>query len=347
MQEPVNKDLSPVPECRPRARISGVVIALLLTVAPWAWPSASAQDAVRVGVLRFGTVNWELDVMNHHGLATKEGLDVQVTPLASKRATAVALQGGAVDAIVSDWIWVSRQRADGRDYVFVPYSVAVGGLLVRSDAGIESLEDLRGKRVGVAGGPVDKSWLMLRAYARAKLGEDLAEMVEPSFAAPPLLNKLAERGDLDAVLNYWHYGARLKAGGMREMLSVSEILPALGVERPMPLLGWVFSQEWAQNNADVLRSFLRASYAAKKVLSESDEEWNRIAPLTKAQDEATLVNLREAYRAGVPLVFGDAEREAAAKAYEVLAREGGRELVGDSAALEPGTFWSGFELPQP
>ncbi|MGI9336856.1 MAG: ABC transporter substrate-binding protein [Gammaproteobacteria bacterium] len=302
---------------------------------------------MRVGVLRFGTVNWELDVMRHHGLAERAGLEVQITPLASTRATAVALQGGAVDAIVSDWIWVSRQRADGRDYVFVPYSVAVGGLLVRADAGIESLQDLRGKRVGVAGGPVDKSWLLLRAYARVELGQDLVAMVEPSFAAPPLLNKLAERGDLDAVLNYWHYGARLEAAGMRELLGVREILPALGVERPMPLLGWVFSEAWAANNGDALRGFLRASYAAKKILSESDEEWDRIAPLTKAEDAATLASLREAYRAGVPQVFGAAEREAAARAFEVLAREGGRELVGHSETLQPGTFWPGFELPQP
>ena len=80
--------------------------------------------------------------------------------------------------IVTDWIWVSRQRAQGRLYAFVPYSLTVGSLMVRPDAGIRTLGDLRGKRVGVAGGPIDKSWLLLRAYARRTLGEDLTKLAE-------------------------------------------------------------------------------------------------------------------------------------------------------------------------
>ena len=82
---------------------------------------AGAGDSrVRVGVLEFGTVNWELDVIATHGLAEREGVDLEVVGLGGKRATAVALQGGAADIIVTDWIWVSRQRAEGRDYNFVP-----------------------------------------------------------------------------------------------------------------------------------------------------------------------------------------------------------------------------------
>src|SRR5690606_9323803 len=129
---------------------------------------------------------------------------LQVLPLGSKNAVSVALQGGAVDLIVSDWIWVSRQRAAGRPYTFVPYSVATGAVVVRPDAGIEELADLQGRRLGVAGGPVDKSWLLLQAYAHRTLGKDFAASLEPTFAAPPLLNQLLLRRELPAVLNYWH-----------------------------------------------------------------------------------------------------------------------------------------------
>ena len=38
----------------------------------------------------------------------------------------VALQGGAVDLIVTDWFWVSRQRNEGRLFSFVPHSMAAG-----------------------------------------------------------------------------------------------------------------------------------------------------------------------------------------------------------------------------
>lgn len=306
---------------------------------------ASNAEPLRVGVLNFGTVNWELDVIRTHALAERENTAFVVIPLASKRATAVALQGGAVDIIVSDWIWVSRQRATGRRYTLVPYSLAVGALFSRPESGIERFADLRGRRVGVAGGPVDKSWLLLRAYARREFGQDLLAEVEPSFAAPPLLNQLMLRGDLPAVLNFWHYGARLKAAGMHQVIAVSEVLPALGVEESIPLLGWVFADEWAETHGERLNGFLRASYAAKRILLDSDAEWERLAPMINAGDRATLIALREAYRTGVPREFGEAEREAARRVFAILAAEGGEDLVGKGKGLTPGTFWRGFQIP--
>ena len=303
--------------------------------------AASGRD-VRVGVLKFGTVHWELDVIETHRLDEAYGIDLQIVELGSKRATAVALQGGAADLIVTDWIWVSRQRAEGRNYAFVPYSLAVGGLMVRPDAGITELTHLRNRRVGVAGGPVDKSWLLLQAYAE-QAGMDLSESVEPIFGAPPLLNELIKRGDLPAVLNFWHYNARLKALGMKELLTTAEILPSLGVERPMPLLGWVFSRTWAEENGDKLEGFLRSSYAAKHLLLESDAEWERLEPRMKVSDTETAAALREAYRLGVPRSFGQLDREAAARIFAILAREGGAKLVGSSDTLTPGTFWTEFD----
>ncbi len=307
---------------------------------------AHADDPqIRVGVLKFGTVMWELDVIETHGLDRKEGVDLEVVELGSKQATSVALQGDGTDVIVTDWIWVSRQRAEGRDYAFVPYSLAVGGLMVNPEAGIGDLADLAGKKVGVAGGPVDKSWLLVQALAKTR-GLDLAAAVEPTFGAPPLLNKLASKGDLPAVLNFWHYNARLRAKGFEELVSVGEILPALGIDRPVPLLGWVFSRRFAEEHTDSLTAFLRASYAAKRLMLESDAEWERLAPKMKAPDAATARTLRDAWRAGVPHSFDAQDKKAAARTFEVLAREGGEKLVGADNALSPGTFWEGFELPR-
>jgi len=328
---------------RPAAAwLAGALVAAIGIALPG---SAAARETVRVGVLKFGTVHWELDAIRQHGLDAGNGIALEVLSLASTRATAVALQGGAVDVIVSDWIWVSRQRSEGRRYAFVPYSLAVGGLMVRPDAGIASLADLKGRALGVAGGPVGKSWLLMRAYARQRLGTDLAELAVPSFAAPPLLNKLMLRGELPAVLNFWHYNARLQAAGMRELLSVAQVLPALGIEAPVPLLGWVFSEAWATENRDRLHAFLDTSFAAKHLLLASDAEWERLRPLLGSDDPATVAALREAYRRGVPDGFGDAQRAAAAKTFAVLAREGGRELVGAGGALDPGTFWPHYAVP--
>jgi len=315
-----------------------MIVVISLTVV-----NADDKTTVRVGVLKFGTVNWELDVIREHGLAEKEGINLEIVPLASKSATHVAIQGGAVDVIVTDWVWVSRQRGEGRDYTFVPYSTAAGGVMVDPKANIESLNDLADKRLGVAGGPVDKSWLLLRAYSQKSLGKDITKMANPNFAAPPLLNELALRGELPAVLNFWHYSARLQAAGFKSLLPISEILNALDIKTPMPLIGWSFHEKWADENKQAVEGFLRASQGAKKILAESDLEWQRLEAMLKAPDDPTRETLRNAYRKGVPTCFDESVIDAATKMYAILAKEGGRDLVGRQMEFSEGTFWKGLK----
>ena len=312
---------------------------LLMTIADLAQADVTP---IRVGVLAFGTVNWELDTVKFHGLDKKHGVEIMVTKLSGKNASAIALQGGSVDAMVTDWLWVSRQRSTGSDYSFVPHSVAVGGLMVSPDSGIKSLNDLRGRKLGIAGGPVDKSWLMLRAFAQKTIGADPKDMVEPTFAAPPLLNKIMLQGDIPAALNFWHYTARLKAAGMSELVSIDEMLPVLGVKRKPPLIGWVFSEKWAASNPATIKGFLQSLRAAKEIMASSDDEWNRLRPLTRAGNDEILVALRDAYRAGIPGSFNNDDVVAATQLFATLAKYGGRDLVGDSNTLAPGTFRSGF-----
>ena len=52
--------------------------------------------------------------------------------------------------------------------------------MVHPKAGIKTLKDLKGRKLGIAGGPVDKSWLMLRAYSKKKLGIDLKKVIKPT-----------------------------------------------------------------------------------------------------------------------------------------------------------------------
>ena len=79
-----------------------------------------AQDlgTVKVGVLEFGTVNWELGVIGD-GIDQRHGFTLKPVVLADKDATSVALLSGDVDAIVTDWIWVAKQRSLGRDFGLV------------------------------------------------------------------------------------------------------------------------------------------------------------------------------------------------------------------------------------
>ena len=326
----------------------GMLVALLL-LPLGAFGAANAGDTplttVRVGVLEFGTVNWELEVIQSRELAKKRGINLVVVPLASSDASTVALQGGAVDMIVSDWIWVSRQRAESNLYAFAPYSNAVGALMVRSDSGIRQLADLRDKKLGIAGGPFDKSWLLLRAYAQRKMSVDLSQFAQPTYAAPPLLNELMLRGQLDATLNAWNYAARLEVGGMHALIEMPEILRGLGIDKPIPLIGWVFREDWAAANSTALKNFLAASYEAKAMLATSDAQWDSLRPKMHAENDAVFHALRAKFRAGIPTCSDPDTMNAVAATFKILADTGGEKLVGKSKNLTGGTFWSGFALP--
>jgi len=294
---------------------------------------------LRVGVLKFGTVNWEFNVIEHHGFAKAEGVDLEVVKLASKNATAVALQSGDVDMIVTDWVWVSRQRAEGEDLSFFPYSRTVGSLMVAKNSGVHSLKDLQGKRLGIAGGPVDKSWLIVRALAKQQHGIDLNASVEKVFGAPPLLIQQILSGRLDAVINFWHYVARLEAQGLSPLVTIGGAVESLGAGSGVPMLGYAFREGWANANKEAVRGLARASRTAKALLAKSQAEWDRLRPKMKAKDDATFNALRDGYRAGIPESWGDAERAAAKRIFAVLAQQGGKKLVGKSLELQAGTFW--------
>lgn len=298
-----------------------------------------AQTEVRVGVLKFGTVNWEIDVIKHHKLDEKYQFKLKVTSLASKNASAVALQSDAVDIILSDWFWVNRQRFEHKDYTLFPTSRATGGLYIASSSGMVSLNDLTGKTVGIAGGAVDKNWLLLQAYSQSKYQLDLKAAVDPVFAAPPLLNRLMMRGDLASTINFWHYGARLKAAGYKPLVTVPEMLAELGVDAQIPLLGWVFSQRWANENPRVIEGFLQASLEAKRILFSSDLEWQRISALVKAENPAVFAALKADYRAGLLGQFGEKELAGSKHVFTILAKQGGSTLVGKATTLSEGTFW--------
>lgn len=313
----------------------------VLTVVSLTALSARAADlgTMRVGALKFGTVNWELDVIKAHGLDAKEGFTLEVVPFGANDAADVALMGGAVNAVVEDWLFVSRQRSDGVPLTFIPYSSNVGAVMVKPDSPVTGLAGLKGKKLGVAGGPLDKGWLMLQAYAKQKDGLELAQEVEPVFAAPPLLTEKLKSGELDAALNYWNFGARLEAQGYRRLVGVGEVQEALGVPASVPQLGYVFQEGWGDANAALVEAFARASRAAKEIMKTSDAEWQRLMLITRAENAAEQDAFMRRYREGIVEHWGPEQQAQAAKLFAVLAELGGEKLVGSSPELAPGTFW--------
>lgn len=329
----------------PGAVVARAVALLLVTsVCSLAVPGYAADDrpTIRVGVLQYGTVNWELAAMAHHGHDERHDFTLEVVPFAGSDATRIALLGGEVDIIVSDWLWVSRQRAEGSGLAFSPYSTSVGAIMVPGSASLDSLGELRGLTIGVAGGPLDKSWLLLQGHARQAHDLDLAAANEIVFAAPPLLAEQALAGDLDAMLNYWHYNARLEARGFERLISAEDAAIALGASGPTSAIGYVFDEDWATEQPELVDGFLAASRDTKALLARDDGEWQRLADSGVIRDDAeALAVLRDRFREGIPTRPLADEIEDARIVYRVLDDLAGEALLGSARSLVEGTYWQG------
>jgi NitT/TauT family transport system substrate-binding protein len=314
-----------------------VLLGLTATIILFAEP-ARADDAVRVVAQRTGTFGWELDVIRAHGLDKAAGLAIQVTELASPEAGKIALRGGSADVVVSDWTWVSRERTLGARLVFHPYSSAVGAVMVAPTSAIKNLSDLRGRKLAVAGGPLDKSWLFLQG-ALMQDGVDLRTQANIVYGTPALLAEKTLQGEMDATLNYWNICAGLEVRGLRRLAEISDLFPRFGVAGRPALIGYVFNEQWAVRHRDALARFLDVTAKAKDILANSDAEWERIAPLVGIRDMAALKVYRDRYRDGIPHRTIAQEEADARTLYRVLAKLGGTALVGEASELEPGTFY--------
>lgn len=217
--------------------------------------------------------------------------------------------------------------------------MAAGGIMASENSDLKKVGDLKGKKIGIAGGQIDKSWLIFRAYYLEQFGEDLKNVSEQIFGAPPLLNKKIEQGSFDAILTYWPYQARLKTKDFINVISIRDIIQKLGIDSNIPVIGWVFRDEWANKNSSTLKRFIQVSDEAKNLMMNSDDVWDSIRPSMRVQNDEVFENLINSYRDGIPQKFGENQVKSAAKLFSKLANIGGKALVGNSKSLAKGTFW--------
>jgi NitT/TauT family transport system substrate-binding protein len=299
---------------------------------------AKAADPLRIAVQKTGTASWEIEVIKTRGLDKAANLDIETIELASTDAAKVALMGGAADMVAEDWLWAARERALGDKLLFTPYSTAQGAVMAPKDSQIHAVADLAGRSIGVAGGPLDKSWLLLRAVALGS-GLDLTKKAQPSYGAPPLIAEKLAQGETETALEYWNFSADLEGRGFRRAIEMSDVEQTLGASGPVAMTGYVFSEAFATSHKDLLRRYFAAAAEARKALAEDPSAWAPIKARLRLKDDAELAVYRQRYLEGVPK-RAIAEQAADARVlYRRLAEVGGEALVGKAKELDAGLFY--------
>lgn len=318
-----------------RAVLAASLVAAIALCAP---AGAEAADTIRLAIQKTGTVAWEIAAMKALGLDKAENLDIQTTELATTESGKIALQGGEADLIVSDWLWVARERSLGDRLMFTPYSTALGAIMTPKDSPVRTLADLAGRSLGVAGGPLDKSWLLVQAAGRQE-GLDLAKDARLAYGAPPLIAEKLMSGELDATLEFWNFSVGLEARGFRRAIDMADVEKALGASGPVAMTGYVFTEAFARQHGDALRRFLAAAARAREALASQPSLWAAVMARMHLTDDAALATTRKRYAEGVPKRTVAEEAEDARALYRAIVAVGGADLVGGATALDTALFF--------
>jgi NitT/TauT family transport system substrate-binding protein len=303
-------------------------------------PAARAGNVIRLTSVKSGSVAWLIETIRAQGLDKKHGFELKVIEVATNGAAPVALLAGEADVVVSDWTWALRQRAMGLDLKFASYSSALGSLMVPKDSPVQSLGELFGKKLGVAGTGIDKSWILLRAYSRKKFGKDISTNAEIVFGAAPLIAEEFKIGRLDACLNFWTYAARLEGAGARQLLSMADVIRSLDVSPAPPLVGFIWSEKAIKDDGVNVDKLLAAVADANQVLATSDDAWEHLRPFVKAASDEEFKAIKVYFRSGIPKPWDKDATASAEKLTKLLIDLGATDLVGDGTHFDPNLFYT-------
>lgn len=318
----------------------------LTVVMSGAWMALSAfsppPPEIKLALQAHSTAAWEMAAMEELRLDVQNEIKLKVRKVADTKAARAALEAGRADVVLADFLWTSAQRGEGADVTFVPYSLAAGGLMALPDGKVKSVADLKGATLAVAGEPGDIGYLILRAYYHAGTGGDLTTDATTVFGTAAEVNGQLLGGQADAALDARDFGAPAAVGGATVIASLPDMLKELGASKTPPLVGWVFSEEFAAKEPETIKRFLDASSQTRAQLLTDDALWERIRPAMKIDDDALFIALRDAYRAGIVTSYDESDIEAAKETYALLAKSGAGELTGGKPDLAEGTFWAGY-----
>jgi len=247
--------------------------------------SAGAADKVKVVALE-GIQLFPMQIMETKGIAKKHGIDVDLMRVASPTASYTVMQTGDFNIGFGGWLSVAVLRAKGfklsNVYSMVGYTVE---MMVKADSPLKSLAELKGKRLGLFGGPNAATTWLFRVLSVKFFGSDPTKDAQIHFGAPPLLIGMLDRGELDAVLILDPFITQLlETGKYRSIGNLGNLWREKTGQHPM-LVAVTVNEPWAKANPDVVKRFLVAYKEALIYLKTRPEVWPEIAKAMRVKTE--------------------------------------------------------------
>jgi NitT/TauT family transport system substrate-binding protein len=264
-------------------RLSALAVLLAAAVPS----SALAADKVRVAVATVYVPFAPIFVAEELGFYKEKNLEVEATVYRGGGPAQEAMAAGAADILTNSPMGAALAISKGikQKVVAAGGTVTPGGwhVIVRKDAGIKSMADLAGKKIGVSGKGSTSDFFALWAAKSANVTVQTIPLGGNGLL-PALKNN-----QVDAIVLWPAFSFRaLKDGALADLLDLGK---AMGPVVPDSI---VASEEMIEKRPDVLKRYLQALLKAVDYMKKNEDYTKKF--LAKYAGESDAEVLDRAYR---------------------------------------------------
>jgi NitT/TauT family transport system substrate-binding protein len=234
-------------------------------------------------------------VMDRHGILDQVGLKAERVESLSPANLHLMIAERQVDIGFAGFTTMATARSQGKDVIVIGGVFSpVNKVFVQPDSPIKALGDLRGRKLGIFGGPGSTTFMFLAVLARNWHGIDLQKEVELVTAPGPALVELLERGDIDAALLGTTESIQLSSQGRFAVLTdlSDEYRQRRGGRAPAHVTV-ATNEQFAQAHADVVRDYMAAYSMTLDYIDSHPEVWDEYGPTINMSAPGELALLRE------------------------------------------------------
>jgi len=259
-----------------------------------AQPDSSSARAFTLGITS-GAQEFVDFVMEHHGFFDDARLKPEKVKSLSPANLHIMVAERKVDIGFGGFTTMATARGEGKP-VIVIYGVfsPVNMVFVPKNSQIKTLSDLKGKKLGVFGGPSSTTFAFLAVVAKNWYGIDLFRDAELVTAPAPALAELLGRGDIDAALLGTVESIQTFAQNRYRVLAdlSGEYRAHQGGRAPAHVT-IATNEEFARTHEALVRDYLKAYKSAVEYVHAHAEVWDEYAASIKMDSAGERKLLRE------------------------------------------------------
>jgi NitT/TauT family transport system substrate-binding protein len=268
-------------------------------------------------------------VMDGHGILNQFGLTAERVKSLTPANLHLMVAERKVDIGFGGFTTMATARSEGKDLIVIHGVFSpVNMVFVAKNSPIHSLRDLKGKKLGVFGGPGSTTFVFLAVLAKKWSGIDLFNEKEVQLvsAPAPALIELLGKGDVDAALLGTTESIQMYAQQRyRVLVDLSEEYRTHQGGRAPAHVTIATNEEFARSHPDIVRDYLKAYETTVDYVRTHPEVWDEYAKSINVEDPEERRLLQQKMAPNIVDKW-DAEQIAVQKDYLNLVHE----IVGDS-----------------